>query len=181
MNRLEECLRFTMSPSVEGGYSNDSVDRGGPTNLGVTQKSYNAWRGRQNLPLQPVNFIERGEAIEIYRGEYWTGPRFADLPRPLDLVCFDAGVNCGPARAAKFLQRALGVSDDGVIGNQTLAAAVAASAEGYLEAIVKSCCDERRGHYDRLCKADPTQIRFYHGWLNRVEALEKLALKELTA
>jgi len=45
------------------------------------------------------------------------------LPTGVDLMVFDAAVNQGPKWAAKFLQRALGVKDDGIIGPQTLAAA----------------------------------------------------------
>jgi lysozyme family protein len=39
---------------------------------------------------------------------------------------FDAAVNSGPRQAIKWLQRAVGASDDGVIGGQTLAMARAA-------------------------------------------------------
>jgi lysozyme family protein len=42
---------------------------------------------------------------------------------------FDAAVNSGPAQATRWLQRALGVTADGVIGPQTMAAAYAHSHE----------------------------------------------------
>jgi lysozyme family protein len=40
---------------------------------------------------------------------------------------FDAAVNSGPAQATRWLQRALGVDPDGVIGPKTLTAAYAAN------------------------------------------------------
>jgi orotidine-5'-phosphate decarboxylase len=46
-----------------------------------------------------------------------------DLPAGLDLVAFDAAVNSGPARGAKWLQMALGVAADGKVGPMTVAAA----------------------------------------------------------
>jgi len=42
------------------------------------------------------------------------------MPKQLRLMIFDCAVNQGVARAALFLQRACGVSADGVIGAQTL-------------------------------------------------------------
>ena len=39
---------------LEGGYNNDSDDKGGATNYGVTQYTFDAWRKMNNLPLASV-------------------------------------------------------------------------------------------------------------------------------
>ena len=49
---------------------------------------------------------------------------------------FDAAVNSGPAQSVKWLQRALGVADDGVLGPRTLAAANAANPDALRARIV---------------------------------------------
>nr|WP_234835980.1 glycosyl hydrolase 108 family protein [Sinorhizobium meliloti] len=65
--------------------------------------------------------MSREEAADIYRRSYW--PQCGvDLPPGLDYAVFDFGVNSGPARAVKTLQKVVGVREDGHVGEQTLAA-----------------------------------------------------------
>jgi lysozyme family protein len=65
-------------------------------------------------------------AKSIYRRQYWDSVRADDLPPVLRYAVFDAAVNSGTQQAVKWLQRAIGAKDDGVIGSQTLAIARAA-------------------------------------------------------
>jgi lysozyme family protein len=58
----------------------------------------------------------------MYKRRYWDKIAGDHLPAGLDLAVFDFAVNSGPGRAAKVLQRVLGVSPDGDIGPQTLMA-----------------------------------------------------------
>jgi lysozyme family protein len=106
----------------EGGFSDHPSDPGGATNFGITQGTLAAWRGKA-VSREDVRALTRQEAGAIYRARYWDACRCDDLPAGVDAMVFDAAVNHGPRQAALFLQRALGVSDDGVIGPQTLAAA----------------------------------------------------------
>ncbi len=48
-----------------------------------------------------------------------------ELPAGIDYVLFDGAVNSGPVQSVKWLQRALGVRVDGVMGEATVAAAEA--------------------------------------------------------
>lgn len=54
----------------------------------------------------------------------------------LSYPVFDAAVNSGPGQAVRWLQRALGVADDGRIGPVTLAAARVANGEALKAAIL---------------------------------------------
>ena len=57
---------------LEGGYNNDSDDKGGATNYGVTQDTFDAWRKMNNLPLASVkNGLTKEEAKNIYYNMYW--------------------------------------------------------------------------------------------------------------
>jgi lysozyme family protein len=98
----------------EGGYVNDPHDPGGETNMGISKRSY---------PKENIRGMTRERAAQIYRKDFWDKLKCDDLPAGLDLVAFDAGVNSGPARGAKWLQQAVGVDADGKIGPQTIAAA----------------------------------------------------------
>jgi lysozyme family protein len=68
----------------------------------------------------PIDFA-RG----VYEQGYWKPCRCDDLPESIRYDVLDAAVNSGPAQAIKWLQRAVGVADDGVIGPVTLAACAA--------------------------------------------------------
>jgi lysozyme family protein len=108
---------------VEKGFVDNPRDRGGPTNKGVTQAVYNAYRARKGLQLQSVKLIADSEVSDIYKSEYWDAVNGDNLPNGVDYEVFDFGVNSGVHRAAVMLQAILGVSQDGAIGPATIAAA----------------------------------------------------------
>ena len=150
----------------EGGYTNHPADPGGPTNKGVTQRVYDAWRKKHGLGAQSVRSISQEEVEAIYRRDYWDAVHGDDLPSGLDGAVFDYAVNSGPSRAIKALQRVLGVPADGIVGPQTINAAIANP---------KACgalCDERLGFMKRL-KTWPV---FGRGWGDRVSGVKRKAL-----
>lgn len=101
----------------EGGYVNHPSDPGGATNFGITQRV-----ARKHGYMGDMRNLPRATAIEIYRQDYWLAGQCQELPHAVAFQHFDACVNHGPRQAALFLQRAVGVKDDGVIGPKTLAA-----------------------------------------------------------
>src|SRR5262245_1898784 len=106
----------------EGGYSDHPADNGGKTKYGITQKTLDQWR--KTHPGHPsVAQLNRSEAEQIYKAWYWDRCKCDRLPAGLDYLVFDAAVNSGPEQAAKWLQRAVDVTADGVIGPKTIAAA----------------------------------------------------------
>lgn len=108
---------------AEGGYVNDPNDPGGATNQGITQAVYDSWRRGRGLSTRPVRGIDPSEIRQIYLERYWTPARCDELSSPVALVHFDCAVNAGVEQAALTLQRAVGVTADGVIGPVTLATA----------------------------------------------------------
>lgn len=119
---FDSCLTLVLG--AEGGFVDDPRDRGGATKYGITQETLAAWR-RSRDPGATVNAdhvreLKIEEAKEIYRSRYWNVLRCDDLPKGVDLLVFDLGVNAGPARSAKILQDVLGVEQDGSIGPVTL-------------------------------------------------------------
>lgn len=151
----------------EGGYVNDKADRGGATNKGITQKVYDAWRRSHALPIRSVADIEDAEVAAIYLTQYWNPAQCGKLPEALGIVHFDAAVNHGVRRAIKFLQLAVGASDDGVIGKETMRL-LAANDE---EATINAYLDRRLDFYEDIVEKDPTQVRFISGWKNRIRSL----------
>lgn len=101
----------------EGGYVDHPRDPGGATNFGITERVARAsgYRGHmRNLP--------RETAIAIYRAQFWDRVHGDKLPDEVAFQVVDAAVNHGTGNAVRWLQRAAGVADDGIIGPVTLAA-----------------------------------------------------------
>lgn len=152
---------------MEGGWTNDPHDPGGPTNLGITLAVFATWKGleltqanRDEL-MEELRRLKPAGARQIYRERYWTLSRAGDLPPALALMHFDAAVNHGVGNAARMLQQALGVAVDGEIGPQTLAAARTQPTDE----LVERYADIRRARYRSLGHF----WRFGRGWLRRVD------------
>lgn len=100
----------------EGGYSNDPNDPGGETNWGITVAV-----ARENGYVGPMKDMDQSVAKTIYAKKYWLGA-FEQLPYPIAFQVFDAAVNSGVGQAVRWLQRSVGVADDGKLGPVTLQA-----------------------------------------------------------
>jgi len=166
MSRFNECLAFVLEQ--EGGYTNDSADRGGATNCGILQTEYSEYLKRHGLPNDSVRDISKDHVEDIYHTEYWGPSRAEAMPAPLDLVQFDASVNIGLCWAKRLLQRALYVAEDGIFGPKTMAAIGKADIATLCQRVITY----RRAYYRAIVKHDATQEKFLAGWLNRCSALE---------
>lgn len=145
----------------EGGYANHPNDPGGETMKGVTYRVYNAYRQRKGLPPRSVRYISEQEIQEIYRLQYWNQCRADDLPAGIDYVVFDGAVNSGPKQSIIWLQAALGLPIDGVMGEATLSAA---QNNFDHDQLVANICARRMGFLQRL----NTWGTFGTGWTSRV-------------
>lgn len=132
---------LTLMFGHEGGYMNAKTDTGGPTKYGITHKTLAAYRGVKSVTAEQVKSLTRAEAEIIYRKSYWNQSGGDLLPAGLDYAAFDYGVNSGPARAIKSLQKVLGIDQDGIVGVQTAAAANAYP--GGVSKLIRDYCDER--------------------------------------
>lgn len=105
----------------EGGYVDHPNDAGGATNMGITMAVLRKWRGSP-IAKADVREMKREEAEAIYKSWYWDLVRGDELPWGVGHVAFDAAVNSGGSQSIKWLQRAVGVKDDGILGPRTMAA-----------------------------------------------------------
>lgn len=135
----------------EGGYVNHPSDPGGETKYGIAKRSY---------PGLDIKNLTVSDAEKIYFDDFWTDAGVERLPEHLRYQFFDMAVNHGPHNATKILQRAAGVSDDGVIGPNTLR-----SIKGLSNTRLAA---ERSRFFIRIVRNKPSQIAFLEGWINRV-------------
>lgn len=111
MSAFDEAFRLVIGH--EGGYSNDPKDPGGETKYGISKRAY---------PRVDVGSLTLDGAKRLYKADYWDRIHGDDLDPGLALVAFDAAVNNGVAQSIRWLQGAVGVKEDGIIGTVTMTA-----------------------------------------------------------
>jgi len=118
----------------EGGYVNRPEDRGGPTNRGITARTLGDWRklGRPATVAEVLSSTEE-EARAIYKAIYVndSGAALVLEPNAFELV-LDCAVHHGPRQAVRFIQRALGLEPDGILGTRTRTALAMQTRWGHL-------------------------------------------------
>lgn len=153
MSKFEEFIERILGH--EGGYVNHPSDPGGATNWGITERV-----ARQYGFTGDMRYLPRAKAIDIYRQGYWNRIRGDSLPPSVAYHVLDATVNHGAGNAVRWLQRAVGVADDGQIGPITIAAVRERPAVD----VVLLFNAERLHFYTRLS----TWNTFGRGWCRRV-------------
>ena len=165
---FDEALRHVLE--MEGGFSDDPHDPGGPTNKGITLRVLAAWKGvaPDSSLTAELRRIPDGTVRDIYLQRYWRPAHCDELSPQLAFFHFDAAVNHGVTGAMRLLQRAAGTDADGEIGPNTRAAVAAIPATE----LIRRYADVRRARYRAL----PHFWRFGRGWLARVDKTLALAL-----
>jgi lysozyme family protein len=157
---LESVLRH------EGGFVNHPKDPGGMTNLGVTKRTWENWI-RREVDEAEMRSLTPKLIGPMYKQMYWDKIKGDDLPAGLDYVVFDAAVNSGPSRAAKWLQSAVSAVPDGIIGPATLKAV-----QGHLVADAIQVYQAKRLEFlENLATWDT----FGRGWGRRVAEVTSTA------
>lgn len=169
MNNFDYAVGLTLTE--EGVFSDTAGDRGGATKYGITAKLGMAY-GHMD-----IHTITKGDAIRIYRAEFWDKMRLDDLlSKWVAAEIFDTAVNSGSNQAALIAQRAVNLLlrpeqvklvEDGRFGPGTRAA-------------INNLCATRHRHllaalngfqfqfYLDDVKSHPGDVKFIAGWLRRL-------------
>jgi lysozyme family protein len=184
MSASEFASAFEILIGHEGGFSNEPRDPGNwtgnvvgsgsqrGTKYGIASGSYATELGalapdvRAAMP-ESVADITLDQARAIYRAAYWDRVSCDALPPPLALLVFDAAVNNGVGRAARWLQEAAGAAVDGDIGPETLAAVTSACARAGGAAVCAEFMAQRLAFMASLS----TWPVFGLGWSRRLSLL----------
>ena len=146
---------FTLLLGHEGKYSNHKDDPGGATCWGVTERVARAAGYDGEMEDMPVEF-----AKSVYARDYWSACDCDSFAPEVRFHLFDAAVNSGTKQAIKWLQRALNVEDDGVVGKITLMAGK--NANGAVTAM------RMTGYRLQFMSSLSTWGSFGRGWANRL-------------
>jgi len=139
----------------EGAYANDPRDPGGETMWGITKRVALA-----NGYAGPMREMTQAQAKAIYLPLYWNAAHIDSLPYELRFHVFDAAVNSGVGQSVRWVQRAVGAVDDGVVGPETLGAL--ATVPG---SVAAARFNGQRLQFMTSLKAWPA---FGRGWANRI-------------
>jgi lysozyme family protein len=151
----------------EGGYVNNPKDPGGMTNLGCTKT---VWEEHCGHPVdeKAMRALTPADVGPLYKRKYWDKIKGDELPSGVDYVVFDAAINSGSNRAAKWLQACVGVEPDGGIGPKTLAAVQAFNSKQLI-------ADYSKRRLSFLYDLS-TWETFGRGWAKRVNEVEAVGL-----
>lgn len=128
-----------LTRGVEQGFV---IDNGGPTNFGCTMPfiaDYWAKLGKPGTPTESdIRRLTSSEADEAFEMLIWNPLLCGFMPAGVGYAVFDAAVNSGSHQAGLWLQRIVGVADDGHIGQQTIAAVHAADPITIIKEVAKA-------------------------------------------
>lgn len=161
---------FDLLMEFEGTvYENDPADNGGATKYGIDQRSH---------PAVHIASLTKAGAERIYLAEFGQSAA-GHLPSPISFVYFDFAVNAGETQAAKCLQRALKVRDDGVVGAATKRALADMLELGEHGKLLGRLSAQRELFYLNLAHTKSKNNRFLKGWLRRSKAIHLWAVARL--
>jgi hypothetical protein len=147
---------------VEGGKTDEDSDRGGRTNLGITQRTYNEWLKKNKMKPSDVFNISKSTAYKIYKEGYWNVIKGDKLPHNVAKAIMSMALTDGPQDSIRFVQKLLGVEVTGFMGPKTLAA-IWAKCKKDDKQLTKNILDAQKAKYQR------GQEEYRKGWGNRVD------------
>ena len=166
---------YALVRKLEGGYANNPNDPGGSTNFGITQTTYDRFRADHGLSSADVRTIQEPEILSVYQS-YWDEDdcsQISDFSPKLAISHFDITFNAGFQRVgydpAEILQDLCGVTVDGNVGPQTLAALKdVVTRWGELD-VIRVHALLKQSYYYRISEASPKLQEFLPGWLSRAK------------
>ena len=160
--------------SKEGGYVNDKDDSGGATNFGITLAT---WRkvgydknGDGVINEKDIKLLTEDDFHRVFKRNYWDACKADQIKdQSVANLLVDFAYNSGVTRVSKFIQKIVGVTVDGIIGSKTIQA-INNYPRGQRQ-LFAALRQRRINYLNGIVIANPTQKKFYNGWMNRVNAI----------
>lgn len=172
---------FDRVVGIEGKYSNNRSDSGGPTKFGITEVVARANGYKESMKDLPLS-----TARIIYKRQYWDTQKLDTVEFVSPAIAaelFDTGVNCGIGVSGKFLQRIVNslnrlgrdypdVTVDGIIGPVTISrlkAFIDKRGKSGETVVLRALNALQGARYIELAERREKDEEFVFGWLlNRV-------------
>ena len=150
--------------NLEGGKTDEKSDRGGRTNFGITQRTYNDWLKQNKLKSSDVFKISKERALKIYRKQFWGVIKGDQLPHNVAKAIMSMALTDGPQDSVRFIQKLLNIEQTGFMGPKTLAA-IWSKCKKDDKMFTKQILDAQIKRY----KSDEQADTYGKGWTNRAD------------
>ena len=169
-----ETIEQAFNRAKKTGWSNDPLDSGGATMIGVTlgtYRTYCKYKGRKVPNSTDLKNITYKEWRDIVHTLYWSKWK-ADLIEDQNVanMIVDWVWASGQGIGIKRVQKILGVTADGIVGPKTIAAVNNADPRDLFTKVYKARAD----HFNAIVKARPSQKKWLKGWMNRINYIYNL-------
>jgi lysozyme family protein len=161
---FEEAFAYLMQSEDPGMTGKVTLDSGGLTRWGISQRAY---------PTLDIRNLTLEQAAAICRRDYWTPIRGYQLAEQrIGSKLLDMAFNMGVKTAVMILQSALNthcqpradlLTEDGKIGPRTLQATNAAE----VDLLLIGLCDVSKQRYEDDARRKPSEAVDLKGWLAR--------------
>ena len=169
MAKIQPLADFILS--FEGGYVNHPNDKGGPTNMGVTLKTWQTQGYDKNhdgrIDAKDVKLITKADATAILRRCYWNRWKADGIKDQSIANILVDWVWISGTPGITLVQAMLGVTADGIVGSRTLKALNSQPPKQFFERIKA----RRKQYIARIIAKHPSQKVFEKGWLRRLDAI----------
>lgn len=159
----------------EGGWVSHPRDPGGETNLGITWPTLRRGIKAGLVPANTtIRTLTHDQAVVLYYEFYYKQWEIIHYPG-LRFQVYDAFVNHSPGPVISWLQRAVGVAADGVVGAVTNAALYKLGDDPEATVCVTfNFMSQRQRYFTSLSTFDT----FGEGWMNRMADNMKYAAED---
>lgn len=165
MARAEKLIPFILK--WEGGYVNDPIDKGGATNKGITIGTYRHFYGKDKT-IDDLKAMTQAQWEKIFMAGYWQPFKATAIKsQGIANIVVDWAWASGATSAIRNVQKVLGVTIDGIVGDETLTAINRTDSKELFERIKTARID----FVETIVKRSPSQKRFIKGWINRINAI----------
>lgn len=152
----------------EGGYVNRKSDRGGPTNKGITLKTFQSFYGKDK-GIDDLKRLTDEQWDHIFLKGFWNPFQAGEIKsQSVANICVDWAWASGTVTAIRQVQRILRVAVDGKVGKVTLNAINSLNARRLFDSIKA----RRIAFVENIVKNDPSQSVNLRGWKNRINAIK---------
>lgn len=163
-------LYFPKLLSFEGGYVNDSTDRGGATNMGVTISTFQHMGFDNNhdgvIDVADLKLETPDQAKQICKKLYWDKWQCDKIMNQSIAESLCEWVWGSGIWGIRLPQRMLHLKEDGIVGNQTLSAVNTQDQKEFHQELIEA----KTQFINNLIANHPEQEKFKNGWLRRINS-----------
>lgn len=150
-------------------YANNVGDKGGPTKYGIT---LDTWKhvgydknGDKKIDANDVKLLDKNDFMLVLKKNFWDKWKADNIKNQSIAEIVVDWLWASGKWGIIYPQRILGVKDDGIVGNKTIAALNNYPNQEKLFNLIKAA---RLQFVDNIVKRNPSQKKWINGWKNRI-------------